>query len=201
MGRTVSRAEPVAWIVTEWGGVRLLKRWAVWSREDAARYEGLVTGAYRCEVTPVYTAAPTGTPSPQTFHRPVHNHGPEEGLGLACRETLIGECLRAGTPSPREEPPAFDEILGSAAGGTQQTAADSYGSRLEEENRRLPALEAFWRASEELRTAKADLDCKVGLACKDEHERYAEAYRRYCRVREEVLALSGSPSSVKENKA
>lgn len=26
--------------------------------------------------------------------RLVHNHGPEEGPGLACRESLIGDCLR-----------------------------------------------------------------------------------------------------------
>lgn len=24
----------------------------------------------------------------------VHNHGPEEGPGLACRESLIGQCMR-----------------------------------------------------------------------------------------------------------
>ena len=28
--------------------------------------------------------------------RRVHNHGPEEGEGLACRESLIGDCLRGG---------------------------------------------------------------------------------------------------------
>jgi hypothetical protein len=29
--------------------------------------------------------------------RPVHNHGTEQGLGLACPESLIGDCIREQT--------------------------------------------------------------------------------------------------------
>ena len=31
----------------------------------------------------------------ETLELRVHNHGPEDGPGLACRESLIGDCLRA----------------------------------------------------------------------------------------------------------
>jgi len=31
----------------------------------------------------------------RTMERPVHNHDPEQGPGLACRESLIGDCIRA----------------------------------------------------------------------------------------------------------
>jgi hypothetical protein len=58
-------------------------------------------------------------PMESEFTQLVHNHGPEDGPGLACRERVIdgfltGECLIAASPHPVPEEPRKGDLLDDA---------------------------------------------------------------------------------------
>ena len=40
----------------------------------------------------------------------VHNHGVEDGAGLACRETIIGDCMRAELAALRKDRQRLDTL-------------------------------------------------------------------------------------------